>query len=580
MVGNVETVIEDLRNEIPSRMEKEGIPGLAIALVSKGGTDWLGCFGHTDRSKRKSVDRDTLFSLQSTTKTVTTVAFLLAVQEGLVGLDDALVDCYPEFSVSSRFGEDQYRKITFRHLLSHSSGLAREGRLGGVFEDGPCTWEEHIRSINGSWLKFPVGRHQSYSNAGMDMVAFALERITGKPYPEYVQGALGDPLGVTFHYVTTEVCRGPNSAKGHLGESRSACATPVGLGCGHAHLSIEDQARFVRFLLNMGTVDGKSVLDAGYVEMMRSTNREGGYGLGTFVAHEHGLRIPHHPGGGFGLASEMYWVPEYDSGVAVLCNQEYQGYGKELAKKALRLLLDLNGAALEPEAAPLAGAPAVDVSPDSLGRLVGVYGGILAGASVKVSQGKLCLEYSGEDVELSPRSETVFSAEEPRAVVFGLDGRGDPAHLKLHSSGGVVTHMNFLGRPPEGPGLEREEWGGFEGLYVMSLYASEALFGAVKVEDDGYLHMRLWGDERLYGHGGHPDVFFAFKGEAVVFEGDRLLFDNIVCRRVDEPAFFLKELEASRRSKVPDWIIDQAAGMLRYLGREGEVESVMMLKQG
>ena len=580
MVDNVETVIEDLRNEIPSRMKKEGIPGLAVALVSKRGTDWLGCFGHTDRSKRKSVDRDTLFSLQSTTKTVTTVAFLLAVQEGLVGLDDALVDCYPEFSVNSRFGEDQYQKITFRHLLSHSSGLAREGRLGGVFEDGPCTWEEHIRSINGSWLKFPVGGHQSYSNAGMDMVAFALERITGKPYPEYVQEALGDPLGVTFHYITTEVCGDPDSARGHLGGSRSACAIPVSLGCGHAHLSIEDQARFVRFLLNLGTVDGKRVLEAGYVEMMRSADKEGGYGLGTFVAHEYGLEVPHHPGGGFGLASEMYWVPEYDVGVAVLCNQEYQGYGKELAKKALRLLLEMNGATLDPAAAPLADAPVLDVSPGSLGRLVGVYGGILEGATVKISQGRLCLEYSGKDVELSPRSETVFSAEEPRAVVFGLDGRRDPVHLKLHTSGGVVTHMDYLGRLPGGPGPGRGEWGGFEGLYVMSLYATEALFGAVKVEDDGYLHMRLWGDERLYEHGGHPNVFFAFKGEAVVFEGDRLLFDNIVCRRIDDPAVFLKELEVSRRSKVPDWVFDQAAGMLRYLGRGGEAESVMQLKRG
>jgi CubicO group peptidase (beta-lactamase class C family) len=581
MGDSVETVIEGLRGEIPSRMEKEGIPGLAMALVSKGGTNWLGCFGYTDRFKRKRVDRDTLFSLQSTTKTVTTVAFLLAVQDGLVELDDALVEHYPEFHVNSRFGENQYQKISFRHLLSHTSGLAREGWLGGVFEDGsPCTWEEHIRSINGSWLKFPVGRHQLYSNAGMDIVAYALERIIGKPYPEYVQKVLGDPLGVTFHFITTEVCGDPDSAKGHLGGSRSACATPVGLGCGHAHLSIEDQARFVRFLLNLGTYDGKCVLEVGYVEMMRSADREGGYGLGTFVAREHGLELPHHPGGGFGLASEMYWVPEYDAGVAVFCNQEYQGYLSELAKRALSRLLELNGAPLGPVAAPLADSPIREVSPGILSRLVGVYGGILGGATVKFSKGKLVLEYSGKDVELSPRSETVFSAEEPRAVVFGLDGRGEPAHMKLHSSGGVVIHMDYLGRTPEGPGPDRGAWKELEGLYVMSLYAAEALFGAVKVEDDGYLHLKLWGDERLYEHEGHPNLFFMFKGEAVIFEGDRLLFDNIVCRRVDDPTVFLKELEVSRQSRVPDWIINQAVSMLKYLGREGEAERVLQLKRG
>lgn len=133
-------------------MNEENILGLAIALVSKSGTIWCGCFGHTDISRQKKVNSDTLFCLQSTTKTVTTVAFLLAVQEGLVNLDDPLIKYYPEFTVNSRFCEDQYQKITFRDLLSHSSGLAREAKVGGCLNYTSCTWEEHIKSISGSWL--------------------------------------------------------------------------------------------------------------------------------------------------------------------------------------------------------------------------------------------------------------------------------------------------------------------------------------------------------------------------------------------------------------------------------------------
>jgi hypothetical protein len=451
--------------------------------------------------------------------------------------------------------------------------------LGGVFEGDPCTWEEHIRSINDSWLKYPVGMHQAYSNAGMDIVAYALERITGKSYPEYVQEVLGDPLGITFHYITTDVCEDPVSAKGHLGASRSACATPVGLGCGHAHLSIEDQARFVRFLLNVGDVDGESVLESKYIEMLRSTDREGGYGLGTFIAYERGHEIPHHPGGGFGLASEMYWVPEYDIGVAVLCNQEYQSYLSELAKKTLSRLMGLKGAILKSEAAPLADAPLRDASPGRLESLVGVYGGIMMGAKVKLSKGSLVLEYSGKDVKLLPRSDTVFSAGEHGTLAFGLESRSDPAHMKLHSPAGVVTHMDYWGRPPEGLGPDKGEWGGFEGLYMMNLYASEAIFGAVKVEDDGYMHIRLWGDERLYENKSHPNHFFQFKGETIVFEGDRLLYDNIPCKRIDDPTDFFKRYEASGQNKIPDWSIDQAVDMLCYLGKEVEAEKVKKLKQ-
>jgi len=580
MTTSVQDVIEDLRDEIPVKMKEEDIPGLAMAIVSREGTHWLGCFGHTDRSKRVPVNNKTLFSLQSTTKTVTTVAFLLAVQEGLVGLDDALVGSYTDFLVRSRFGEDAHRRITFRHLLSHSSGLARECRLGGVFEDGPCTWEEHIGSVNGSWLKYPVGLRQSYSNAGMDLVAHALETITGKPYPEYVQGALGDPLGITFHFNAAEVCADPASAKGHLGDISSACATPVGLGCGHAHLGIEDQATFVRFLLNRGSVDGGVVLEAGYVEMMRSTDREGGYGLGTFVTYEQGRQLPHHPGGGFGLASEMYWVPEHDAGVAILCNQEYQGYISGLAKKTLRRLLEINGAPLTTETAPLTETAVIDVPPASLDRLAGAYGNILSGLTVKAVQGKLTMAYQGRDVELTPRGETFFTAEEPKSALFGLDTEGTPTHVKLQSSAGVITHMDYLGRPPEGPGSVKKGWGEFEGLYMMNLYATEALFGAVKVEEDGYLHLRLWGDDRLYEHEALCRVFFTFKGEAAVFEDDRMLYDNIPCMRVDDPVMFLEEFRASKGDRLPEWIIDRATQLLRYLGREAEVEKVARLKKG
>lgn len=107
----------------------------------------------------------------------------------------------------------------------------------------------------------------------------------------------------------------------------------------------------------------------------------------------------------------------------------------------------------------------------------------------------------------------------------------------------------------------------------------EALFGAVKVEDDGYLHLRLWGDERLYEHESWPRLFYTFKGEAAVFEGDRMLYDNIPCRKIDDPAIFLKEFKASKEEKLPSWIVDRAAELLRYLGREAEAERMMRLKR-
>jgi hypothetical protein len=49
-------------------------------------------------------------------------------------------------------------------------------------------------------------------------------------------------------------------------------------------------------------------------DQMRSVDKEGWYGLGTIVNRMYGIDISFHPGGGFGIRSEMYWLPEYDCG--------------------------------------------------------------------------------------------------------------------------------------------------------------------------------------------------------------------------------------------------------------------------
>lgn len=78
---------------------------------------------------------------------------------------------------------------------------------------------------------------------------------------------------------------------------------------------------------------------------------------------------------------------------------------------------------------------------------------------------------------LTPCSETVFTAEEPKGVIFELDAEGTPTYMKLYSSAGGITHMDYLGRPPGVPGPDLAEWGEFAGLYMMNLYARGPLRG-------------------------------------------------------------------------------------------------------
>jgi len=507
-------------------MKESNIPGLSIAFTSKKETIWTGCFGHTDMTREQKINADTLFCLQSTTKTVTSVAFLLAVQKGLVKLDDPLVDYYPEFTVNSQYGKDEYKNIRFRHLLSHSSGLAMEARVGGVFNHDACTFEEHIQSVSGSWLKFPVGTGFSYSNVGMNIVAYALERITRIPYPEYVQKALGDPLGITVHYDTRRVHEMRNAAKGYLGKRQALTVDPAGLGCGAAHLSLKGQAVFTRFLLGSGTVNGRQVLNASYIDEMRTSDKEGWYGLGTFIGNNFGATFFYHPGGGFGLRSELHWLPPYDFGLVAFANQEYQEYLGPLTKKIVRRVLEVKGVDSKATDFPYINAPFKEVNSKSLEKLEGVYHGTWITVGVKLYEKKLYLTYPNRKVELKPYSITAFGAKSPKGVVFQLDEKGSPVSMKMYSDNLGVLHMDYLGKPSHERGPNREAWSKFTGKYTMTIYGTIHVSIEVKVDHDGYLHLEGWSNERLYEHPSIPSLFFTYQGDAAIFEQDHMLYGN------------------------------------------------------
>ena len=151
-------LIAELKVKIPELMAQRKTPGLAIAFVDGEKLIWAEGFGFTDNAKQGKVTAETLFSVQSISKTYTTTSFLIAASKGRLKLDDPLKKYLPKFSLKSRFGPHEVDKITFRHLLSHRAGLPVEAAVGNNFDDCACSFAEHIKSISDAWLSRRSGR--------------------------------------------------------------------------------------------------------------------------------------------------------------------------------------------------------------------------------------------------------------------------------------------------------------------------------------------------------------------------------------------------------------------------------------
>ena len=344
----MEEIVRTLRRDIIAIMKKEDIPGLSISLIDKDGILWTEGFGFTDRSKSRKVDPDTIFCIGSTTKLITAVAFLRAVQKGFVNLDDLLVTYHPEFTINSSYGDDEVDKITFRHLLSHHSGLPHRSPITELFDGNESTFEDSIKSISDAWLISQVGKRYYYSNSGFNLIAYSLQRISSNWYPEYVKGEIVKPLNMkSMVYGKVKAQKNPNCAVGYLGPHEALFTDIITYGSTGVYVSVRDLSNFVMFQLNHGVFNEIQILEKELLEEMRIIIYQGdhimwpvNYGLGMTINTERikGFNICGHGGGGHGYGCTLWFIVEHGIGVILMANQGYYD-NRNTAETALRLLL-------------------------------------------------------------------------------------------------------------------------------------------------------------------------------------------------------------------------------------------------
>ncbi len=317
------------RQYFPEVMVKDKIPGISIAYFDRDGILWAAGFGYTDYNKKTPVTTDTIFAICSMSKTITAVAAMIAVQDGLVDLDTPIIEYLSEFSVNSRFEEDAHKKITLRHLLSHTSGIAFEAPVGNGRELSYGTLEEHVLSVSDTWLRHKVGEGWSYSGLGYDIAAYVLQLRSGRPFAKYVEDKVFTPLNMPKCSVDAEFIKShPNRAIGHMPYvKRLPITTDVPwIGDGGVYASAGEMARFVQFFLNGGKVDGQTVLDESLITSMVTPlihNKQ--YGLGVEIYPNRYVHLGH-GGSGLGFWSTMFWLPEYGIGGVYLYNSEYHNH--------------------------------------------------------------------------------------------------------------------------------------------------------------------------------------------------------------------------------------------------------------
>jgi CubicO group peptidase (beta-lactamase class C family) len=345
--SKLERVSELFRNEIASGK----VPGAILLIQQHGRPVYFESFGVRDPDSKQPMTPDTIFRLYSMTKSITSVAAMMLVDDGRLRLDDLLSKYIPAFADvkvgverTDQSGnpwltlEPLKRPITIEDLLRHTSGLSynfQGGTIANLSEkSGLYRGNFDNAEFADRLAKLPLdeqpGTLWDYSPS-TDVLGRVIEVASGKTLFEFEKERLLDPLGMndTAFYLAYQAKR--SLVAQPLREDRAHMSDPLrwlrvqsgGIGMIG---TIGDYARFAQMLLNGGTLDGKRYLKPETVALMTSDHigpetkiaRDGahtpdtynGFGLGFAVqtAQPSNSRLPVGAYGWAGAGGTLFFI--------------------------------------------------------------------------------------------------------------------------------------------------------------------------------------------------------------------------------------------------------------------------------
>jgi len=314
---------------VPLQLERDDIAGATVAVVKDGELLFAKGYGYADYEKKKPVSaEETLFRSGSVSKLFTWTAVMQLVEQGKLDLDRN-VNEYLDFKIPDAFGQP----ITLKNLLAHTPGF--EEQIKDLFTVGS-------ESPNlGAYLKthipariYPPGTVPAYSNYGAALAGYIVERVSGRPFNEYVEQNIFKPLGMD--HSTFRQPLPPTLASFMSNGYQLASDEPkpfevvVPFPAGSMSTTASDTARFMLAHLQNGKLDSALMLRPETVQLMHSRlfaldPAANAMAYGFYEESRNGRRIIGHAGDTLYFHSDLHLIP--DAGVGFFVSHNSLGRG-------------------------------------------------------------------------------------------------------------------------------------------------------------------------------------------------------------------------------------------------------------
>jgi CubicO group peptidase (beta-lactamase class C family) len=300
------------------------VAGAVVTVVANGHVLFSRGYGWSDVDGRVPVDpRQTLFHPGSVSKLFTWVALMQQVEQGRVDLD-ADVNRYIDFKIPPFEGAP----VRVRDLLQHSPGFSDVSGVISESQDKVVPYQQWLKTHVPQRLWAP-GTEIAYSNYGAALAGYIVERVSGEPYPDYVERHIFRPLAMasTTFREPLPAALAPRMAHSYTyADGRLVLKGPEWLGsvmpAGSSASTGADMARFILALLGNGRLGTASILKPDSVRLLESDSLANapdlpGMAHGFLVERKAGPRLVGHAGNTIDFHSDLVIAPALGIGYFV-----------------------------------------------------------------------------------------------------------------------------------------------------------------------------------------------------------------------------------------------------------------------
>jgi len=192
---------------VQKMMKDQRIVGLSLAVIKNGKAMVNKGYGLANAEHNVPVTSETVIRLGSVSKQFFATAILKLMEEGKLSIEDSVHKFFPD-------APETWRPIQVKHLMSHTSGLKREGPAynNSIIQPDLVV----IRSAYSLPLDFKTGQKYQYCNLAYFMLAEIITQVSGMPWQDYIREKLFLPAGMKKSCMTDFYPIIPNRASGYM----------------------------------------------------------------------------------------------------------------------------------------------------------------------------------------------------------------------------------------------------------------------------------------------------------------------------------------------------------------------------